>query len=187
MHFDCIVKQFIIGYLVVVYLCIANHFPAHNHHHHVWCMSILPTNVEAPTSSSNVTPVLSLPYCHCFSICCSTYCRYHDRGSNYRHTANLWWFRCITSVNNAVYTYSGWAYHDVLSTISEHLNKAADILQQSHCVKSVTSCICGVDVCLNMYVCMTKNEREREREMYNNALIQCLMDPSSFDHQLQRL
>ena len=137
--------------------------------------------------SSNMKLKSSLPYCHCFSICCSTCCRYHDRGSNYRHTANLWWFRCITSVNPAVYTYSGWVYHDVLSTISEHLNKAADILQQSHCVKSITSCICGVDVCLNMYVCMTKNEREREREMYNNALIQCLMDPSSFDHQLQRL
>ena len=58
MHFDCIVKQFIIGYLAVVYHCIANHFPAHNHrhhhrHHHVWCMSILPTNVEAPTWSSS--------------------------------------------------------------------------------------------------------------------------------------
>ena len=58
MHFDCIVKQFIIGYLVVVYHCIMNHFPAQNHrhhhrHHHAWCMSIVPTNVEAPTSSSS--------------------------------------------------------------------------------------------------------------------------------------
>ena len=187
MHFDCIVKQFIICYLVVVYHCIANHFPAQNHrhhhrHHHAWRMSIHCESLsssEPPSSSSsssclmyvyspyqrsssNIKLKSSLPYCHCFSICCSTCCRYQDRGSNYRYTANLWRFRCITSVDPAIYTYSAWVNHDVLSTISEHLNKAADILQ--HTVSKVLLRASVVWMCAWICMCLWQRTRERERE-----------------------